>query len=292
MNILLFGGSGQLGWELQRALAPLGQVIAPDRVACDLSQADAIRRCIDTVAPRVVINAAAYTAVDRAEHEPEAARCINAFAPGVMAEACAPRGALLVHYSTDYVYDGSGERPWREDDRPAPLNVYGQTKLEGDLAIQQASCAHLILRTSWVFSTRGKNFPRTIIDLAARRPTLDVVVDQVGSPTGADLIADITAHAVRAALRTPRLGGLYHLTAAGYADWCTVARQLLDLALQRGLPLRADARAVRAITSADYKTAARRPLNSRLDTTRLRDAFGIHLPPWQQGIARLIETLA
>lgn len=291
MNILLFGGSGQVGWELQRALLPLGAVIAPRRADCDLADAVAIRRCIDAAAPRVVVNAAAYTAVDRAEQESDAARCLNTVAPDVMAAACAARGALLVHYSTDYVYDGSGERPWREDDPPAPLNVYGETKLAGDVAIQRSGCAHLILRTSWVYNARCKNFPRTILDLASRRQTLDVVADQVGSPTGADLIADVTAHAVRAVLHTPRLGGLYHLAAGRYADWCTVARHVLDLAHQRDLPLQADARAVRAIASADYKTAARRPLNSRLDTTRLREAFGIHLPPWQQGIARLIETL-
>ena len=291
MTILLFGGSGQVGWELQRALAPLGPVIAPRRADCDLADADAIRRCIDTVAPRVVVNAAAYTAVDRAEQEPDAARRINTAAPEVMAAACAHRGALLVHYSTDYVYDGSGERPWREGDRPAPLNVYGETKLAGDAAIQRSGCAHLILRTSWVYSARGKNFPRTILDLASRRQTLDVVADQLGSPTGAELIADVTAHAVRAVLNAPYLGGLYHLAAGGYADWRTVACHVLTLARQRGLPLQADAGAVRAIASSDYKTAARRPLNSRLDTTRLQNTFGIHLPPWQQGIARFIETL-
>lgn len=291
MNILLFGGSGQVGWELQRALIPLGTVIAPNRAACDLADPDAIQRCIATVAPRVVVNAAAYTAVDRAEQEPDAARCLNTIAPGVIAAACADRGALLVHYSTDYVYDGSGERPWHEDHPPAPLNVYGETKLAGDLAIQRSGCAYLIFRTSWVYSARGKNFPRTILGVAACRRTLDVVADQVGSPTGADLIADVTAHAVRAVLHAPQLAGLYHLAAAGNADWCAVARHVLDLAQQRGLPLQADADAVRAIASSDYKTAAPRPLNSRLDTTRLRNAFGIHLPPWQHGIARLIETL-
>lgn len=292
MNFLLFGGSGQVGWELQRALLPIGTVIAPRRADCDLADPDAIQRCIATVAPRVVVNAAAYTAVDRAEQEPDAARCLNTVAPGAMAAACAERGALLVHYSTDYVYDGSGERLWREDDPPAPLNVYGETKLAGDLAIQGSGCAYLIFRTSWVYGVRGKNFPRTILERAASRPSLDVVADQVGAPTGADLIADVTAHVLRAMLLAPQLSGVYHLAAAGHADWCTVAREVLQLAQRRGFDLLATADQVRAIKTADLNTAARRPLNSRLDTTRLRETFGIHLPPWQQGIARLIETLA
>ena len=292
MNILLFGGAGQVGWELRRALAPLGRIIAPGRQACDLTDPDSIRRTIADASARVVVNAAAYTGVDQAQSQSELARHVNALAPGVMAQACARSGAVLVHYSTDYVYDGSGERPWREDDPPCPLNVYGHTKLEGDVAVQQAGAAFLILRTGWVYAARGRNFPRTILELASRQPTLKVVNDQVGSPTGADLIADVTAHALRAVLGDPALGGLYHVAADGFADWHTVARYVLDCGQRRGLSLQAQPDHVQAIATADYRTAARRPLNSRLDTARLRETFGLCLPPWQAGIERLIETLA
>lgn len=292
MNILLFGGAGQVGWELQRALAPLGRVIAPSRQACDLTDPDSIRRTIADTSARVVVNAAAYTGVDQAESHAELAHRVNALAPGVMAQACARSGAVLVHYSTDYVYDGSGERPWREDDPPRPLNVYGQTKLGGDIAVQQAGIAFLILRTGWVYAARGRNFPRTILDLACRQRTLNVVNDQVGSPTGADLIADVTAHALRAVLHDPALGGLYHLAADGFADWHTVTRCVLDHGRRCGFPVQAQPDDVQAIATADYRTPARRPLNSRLDTALLRETFGLCLPPWQAGIARLIETLA
>lgn len=291
MNILLFGGSGQVGWELQRSLAPLGRVSAPTHAACDLTDPDAIRRCIETAAPQVVVNAAAYTAVDRAEAEAELAERLNALAPAVMAETAARLGAVLVHYSTDYVYRGDGERPWREDDAPAPLSVYGQTKLAGDRAIQRAGGVHLILRTSWVYGVHGRNFPRTILELARQRQGLTVVADQIGAPTGADLIADVTAHALRAVRDDPSRGGLYHLAAAGEASWYGVARQVLELAARRGAALQTTADQVRPIASTDYPTAARRPANSRLDTARLRETFGLYLPPWHEGLARFIETL-
>jgi len=288
MKILLLGGTGQVGWELQRALAPLGDVLAPDRSACDVADADAVRRAIREMAPQAVINAAAYTSVDRAEAQPALAHAINALAPAAMAEACARLDAWLVHYSTDYVFDGSGARPWHENDATGPQNVYGRTKLEGEQAVQRAGCRHLILRTSWVYAARGHNFPLSILRLAAQRPSLRVVADQFGAPTGAELIADVTAHALRATLAAPQLGGLYHLAASGETTWCDYARLVLDCARRHGRLLQAGPEQVEPIPTSAYPTPARRPLNSRLDTTRLRQAFGIVLPDWRVGVGRVV----
>lgn len=288
MRILLFGAAGQVGWELQRALAPLGPVTALARAECDVADAAAVRGAVQAAAPDVVVNAAAYTAVDRAESEPQRAYAINAQAPGAMAEEVARRGGWMVHFSTDYVFDGSGHRPWVEDDPPGPLSVYGASKLAGEQAVQAAGGRHLIFRTSWVYAARGNNFARTMLRLAADRQQLCVVADQWGAPTGAELLADVTAHALRAALAAPDLGGLYHLAAAGETNWCEYARWVLGHAGRAGQVLKAGPQQVIGIPTADYPTPAARPLNSRLDTARLRAAFGLHLPPWQQGVERML----
>ena len=304
MKILLLGPNGQVGWELQRSLAPLGELIALDRhsvdLCGDLGNLAGLAATVQRVRPDVIVNAAAHTAVDKAESEPELARTLNALAPGVLAREAASLGALLVHYSTDYVFDGSGQRPWAESDTPAPLNVYGQTKLEGEQVIQAAGPRHLILRTSWVYAARGGNFAKTMLRLARERDSLNVIDDQWGAPTGAELIADASAHAIRQVLQRPADAGLYHLTASGETSWCGYANLVLtsaesaraaikDEAL-RPPPLKA--RIASPIPTSAYPTPARRPLNSRLDTRKLQTTFGLTLPPWQAGVARMLaETL-
>jgi dTDP-4-dehydrorhamnose reductase len=297
MKILLLGKNGQVGWELQRALAPLGELVALDRAGAeglvgDLAQPQALARTVATLRPQVIVNAAAYTAVDKAESDVTLARCINAEAPGALAQAAAACGALLVHYSTDYVFDGSGAQPWREDDATGPLSVYGQTKLEGEQVIVASGCQHLIFRTSWVYGARGGNFAKTMLRLARERDELKVIDDQIGAPTGADLLSDVTAHAVRQALASKAggasLSGLYHLAAAGETSWCAYARFVLTQAQAMGVALKVGAAQVQAIPTSAYPTPARRPHNSRLDTTRLRKTFGLTLPHWQTGVARML----
>lgn len=296
MRMLLFGASGQLGWELQRALAPLGPVTALDRAACDVGDAEALRQALRAQAADVIVNASALTAVDRAETERELAFRINAQAPQLMAEEAARCGAWLVHYSTDYVFDGGGERPWTEDDTPAPINAYGESKLAGEQVIQRlmqpAGGRYLILRTSWVYAARGGNFARTMLRLAAERERLNVVADQFGAPTGAELLADVSAHLLRAVRATPaRAGGLYHVAAAGETSWFEYARWLLARAADMGWRLRAGADAVTPIATRDYPTPAPRPLNSRLDCRRVQADFDLYLPPWQQGVERMLAEL-
>lgn len=299
MKILLFGKNGQIGWELQRSLAPLGDVVALDRagadgLAGDLSDLEGLERTVRTVLPHVIVNAAAYTAVDRAESDEAAARRINAEAPGVLARTAAQQGALLMHYSTDYVFDGSGERPWRVGDATAPLSVYGQTKLEGEQAIQASACRHLIFRTSWVHAARGGNFARTMLRLATEREELKVIHDQVGAPTGADLLADVTAHAVHKVMTgavSDEALGIHHLVAAGATSWFDYACFVLAHAQARGRVLKVGPPQVQAIASCDFHTPARRPLNSRLDCTRLQETFKLTLPPWQAGVARLLDEI-
>ncbi|PKO49979.1 MAG: dTDP-4-dehydrorhamnose reductase [Betaproteobacteria bacterium HGW-Betaproteobacteria-21] len=292
MKILLLGKNGQVGWELQRALAPLGEVVALDRQGAlglcgDLADLDALRATVDAVAPNVIVNAAAYTAVDKAESDTELAARINAGAPALLAESAARLGALLVHYSTDYVFDGSGTRPWQEDDTTGPLSVYGKTKLDGESAIRASACAHLIFRTSWVYAARGGNFAKTMLRLAAERERLTVIADQMGAPTGADLIADITAHAVRTLQIRPELAGTYHLTAAGETSWHGYAAFVIDESRRRGATLKVGE--IAPIPTSDYPTPATRPLNSRLDTTKLRSSFGLCLPAWQSGVRRMLD---
>ncbi len=295
MKILLLGPSGQVGWELQRSLSALGDLVALDRHSSpwcgDLAQADALAEAVRAIGPQVIVNAAAHTAVDRAEAEPELARRINATAPGVLAREAQRLGAWLVHYSTDYVFDGGGERPWTEADATAPLNVYGQTKREGECAIADSGCRHLIFRTSWVYASRGQNFARTMLRLAGERELLTVIDDQVGAPTGADLLADVTALALRQALQQPQLAGLYHLSAAGETSWHGYASHVIERARQMRPERPWKVREIRPVPSSAFQTAARRPHNSRLDTGRLRQAFGLHLPHWQQGVDRMLEEI-
>lgn len=296
MKILLFGRNGQVGWELQRSLAPLGELVALDRAGADglcgdLADAAGVARTVAQLRPDVVVNAAAYTAVDRAETEPGLAHAINAQAPGALAEAARGVGAALVHFSTDYVFDGSGTRPWREDDPTGPLGVYGRTKLEGERNIAACLPAHLILRTSWVHAARGGNFARTMLRLAREREELQVVEDQVGAPTGADLLADVTAHALRPLLQGVAPPGVYHVAAAGETSWHGYARYVLGQARSAGAVLKAGPEQVSPIRSSAFPTPARRPHNSRLDTARFRAAFGLALPHWEQGVARMLQEI-
>jgi dTDP-4-dehydrorhamnose reductase len=297
MKILLLGKDGQVGWELQRSLAPVGELVALDRSGAgglcgDLADADALAATIRAVAPDVIVNAAAYTAVDRAEGEAAIAAAVNSHGPALLAREAAARGAWLLHFSSDYVFDGSGDRPWREDDPTAPLSVYGRTKRDGEDAIRASGCAHLIVRTSWVYASRGSNFARTMLRLAHERERLAVVADQVGAPTGAELLADLAAHMLRAVRGHPELGGTYHAAASGCTSWHGYARHVIAVARSLGQPVRVADDAIVAIASSDYPTPARRPLNSRLDTRKLRDTFGLHLPPWQDGVERLVREVS
>lgn len=295
MKILLFGKNGQVGWELQRSLAPLGELIALDadsREMCgDFTDLEGLIRTIRAVAPDVIVNAAAHTAVDKAEGEPELARTINALAPAALAQEAKRCNAWLIHYSTDYVFDGSGEQPWLETDATAPLSVYGATKLEGEQLIRQAACRYLIFRTSWVYGARGGNFAKTMLRLARERDCLTVINDQIGAPTGADLLADVTAHAIRAAWQRPELSGLYHLVAAGETSWHGYASFVLEYARRAGLALKVAPDAVQPVPTSAFPTPAKRPLNSRLDTAKLQSAFGLTLPMWQNGVARMLTEI-
>lgn len=295
MKILLFGKNGQVGWELQRSLAPLGELVAlasrDDVLHGDFNEPDRLADTVRQVRPDVIVNAAAYTAVDQAESDRDAALRVNAEAPGVLAQAAQACGALMVHYSTDYVFDGSGTRPWREGDPTRPLNVYGATKREGEQRVAQACDRHLIFRTSWVYAARGGNFARTMLRLAQERERLTVVDDQFGAPTGADLLADVTAHAVRATVQRPALAGTYHAVASGETTWCGYARHVLAFAQAQGLALRATPAHVDPVGSDAFVTPARRPGNSRLDTTAVRSAFGVALPDWRAGVDRMLREV-
>ncbi|MFZ5547901.1 MAG: dTDP-4-dehydrorhamnose reductase [Pseudomonadota bacterium] len=295
MKILLLGKDGQVGWELQRALAPLGELVALDHDSTELhgdfSRPEALAATVRAVRPQVIVNAAAHTAVDKAESEPDFAHALNATAPGVLAREAAAIGATLVHYSTDYVFDGSGSAARTEAAPTGPLSVYGRTKLEGEQAVQAAGGRHLILRTSWVYAARGGNFAKTMLRLAAEREQLKVIDDQVGAPTGAELLADATAHALRAMGANPSLGGLYHLAAEGETSWHGYARFVIEWARERGHAIRVAPGQVLPIPTRDYPTPATRPLNSRLDTAKFRHAFGLHLPPWQAGVQRMLREV-
>ncbi|MFT3956808.1 MAG: dTDP-4-dehydrorhamnose reductase [Piscinibacter sp.] len=295
MRIVLFGSRGQLGWELQRALAPLGELTALSTDSrdwpADFRQPESLATTLRALRPDVVVNAAAYTAVDRAESEAELAHTINATATGVLAREAAALGATLLHYSTDYVFDGSGDTARGEDAPTAPINTYGRSKLAGEQAVRASGCRHLILRTSWVYAARGGNFARTMLKLAAERDSLRVIDDQIGVPTGADLLADLSAHALRDLQRDPALSGTYHVVPAGQTSWFAYACRVIEAAAARGRPLKVAPHDIQAITTREYPTPAARPLNSRLDTSRFRRAFGLHLPPWQQGVDRLLAEV-
>lgn len=291
MKILLLGKNGQVGWELQRSLAPLGEVLALDRRdgGGDLSQPEAVAQRIADEKPDWVVNAAAYTAVDKAESDVAMARLINAQAVAAVAQACGQTGATLLHYSTDYVFDGQGEHFHGEDEVTGPLSVYGQTKLEGEQAIMASGCAHLIFRTSWVYAARGGNFAKTMLRLAQEKSQLTVVADQWGAPTGAELIADVSAQVISRFQRAH--SGVYHLVADGQTTWLDYAHHVIEAARARGLPVTVAADQLHPVLTANYPTAARRPLNSRLDTRKLRCTFGLHLPDWQTGVDRMLQEI-
>lgn len=296
MKILLFGKNGQVGWELQRSLAPLGEVIAlgsagEDGLCGDFANPQGLARTVLQVRPDAIVNAAAYTAVDKAESEPEQARMVNAVSPGALAEAAREIGSAFVHYSTDYVFDGSGDVPWKEHDATGPLSVYGRTKLEGEQRIVQTGASHLILRTSWVYAARGGNFAKIMLRLAKERPELTVIDDQFGAPTGAELLADTTAHALRALKADPAKSGIYHVAAAGETTWHGYASFVVEQAVRAGVALAAAPERIKRVPTSAFPTPARRPNNSRLDTSRFCAAFGLSLPPWQQGVARMLTEI-
>ncbi|MDQ0016922.1 dTDP-4-dehydrorhamnose reductase [Variovorax boronicumulans] len=293
MKLLLLGKGGQVGWELQRSLAPLGELVALDFDStdfnADFSRPEQLAETVLKVRPDVIVNAAAHTAVDKAESEPEFARKLNATSPGVVAEAAQQIGALMVHYSTDYVFDGSGSKPWKEDDATGPLSVYGSTKLEGEQLVARRCAKHLIFRTSWVYAARGGNFAKTMLRIAKERDKLTVIDDQFGAPTGAELLADITAHAIRATLQDPSKAGLYHAVAGGVTTWHGYARFVIEQAKAAGVELKAGPDAVEPVPTTAFPTPAKRPHNSRLDTSKLQSTFGLVLPEWQSGVARMLR---
>lgn len=295
MKILLLGKNGQVGWELQRSLAPLGELVAlgsqSQHYCGDMTNLEGIAKTVRDVAPDIIVNAAAHTAVDKAESEPDIAHAINTLAPSVLAQEAKRSGAWLIHFSTDYVFDGSGDRPWLEDDATSPLGVYGKTKLQGEGAIIAAGCKHLIFRTSWVYAARGNNFAKTMLKLAQTRDALNVINDQFGAPTGADLLADVTAHAIRVALQRPEVSGLYHLVASGETTWHEYANVVIDFARQAGVDVKVVAEAVQAVPTTAFPAPAMRPLNSRLDTRKLKSTFGLTLPHWQIGVKRMLTEV-
>lgn len=296
MKLLLLGKGGQVGWELQRSLAPLGEVVALGRdstdYAANFAHPEALADTVLKVRPDVIVNAAAHTAVDKAESEPDLARTLNATAPGVVASAAQEIGALVVHYSTDYVFDGGGSTPWTEDDATGPLSVYGRTKLEGEQMVAQQCARHLIFRTSWVYAARGGNFAKTMLRLAKERDRLTVIDDQFGAPTGAELLADVTAHAICATLADPRKAGLYHLVAGGETTWHGYACFVIEQARAAGIDIKVPPEGIDPVSTSAFPTPAKRPHNSRLSTAKLQSTFGLVLPPWQLGVARMLhETL-
>lgn len=293
MNILLFGKTGQVGWELQRALAPLGKLVALDvhsKDFCgDFSNPEGIAETVRAIKPDVIVNAAAHTAVDKAESEPAFAQLLNATSVEAIAKEAEKIGAWVVHYSTDYVFPGNGEIPWRESDATSPLNVYGQTKLDGEKALQQHCQKHLIFRTSWVYAGKGNNFAKTMLRLAKERKELSVINDQFGAPTGAELLADCTAHALRVAMVKPDVAGLYHLVASATTTWYDYAVLVFDEARKAGIELAIEK--LNAVPTTAYPTPARRPHNSRLNTEKFQTHFGLELPSWDIGVKRMLAEL-
>ncbi len=288
-KILLLGKDGQVGWELQRALAPLGELTALNRTECDLANPAQIQAALEQYEPEVIVNAAAYTAVDEAETDQAMAQRINVDAVAELALYAREMGSLLVHYSTDYVFDGSKPEAYVEDDITNPLSVYGSTKLAGEKKIRDALCRHLIFRTSWVYAARGGNFAKTMLRLAQERDALNVIDDQIGAPTSAELIADVTAHALRDVLSGRAPGGTYHLAAAGETSWYGYAKFVIDRARQQGVALKLEDDALKPIPASDYPLPAKRPQNSRLNTQLLERSFALKLPQWQQGVARVLD---
>ncbi len=297
LKILLLGKNGQVGWELQRSLAPLGEVLALDRHSThycgDLSKPEQLAQTVLTYKPDFIVNAAAHTAVDKAESEPELAKVLNTDAPAALAKAAAQVGAWLVHYSTDYVFDGSGTHARQEGEGTGPLSVYGQTKLDGEKAIVASGCKYLIFRTSWVYAARGGNFAKTMLRLAQERDKLTVINDQHGAPTGADLIADVTAHAMRRVLNTQNISfsGVYHLVASGETTWHGYASHVIERAKAIKPELDWKVSDIAPVPTSAFPTPAIRPLNSRLCTQKLQQNFGLVLPPWQHGVDRMLTEI-
>lgn len=293
MNILLFGKTGQVGWELQRSLAPLGNLIAVDvhssEYCGDFSNPEGVAETVRRIKPDVIVNAAAHTAVDKAESEAEFAQLLNATSVEAIAKEAAKIGAWVVHYSTDYVFPGNGEEPWRETDATAPLNVYGETKLAGEKALQANCARHLIFRTSWVYVGKGNNFAKTMLRFAKERTEMSVINDQFGAPTGAELLADCTAHAIRVALKQPDVAGLYHLVASGVTTWHDYAALVFDEARKAGIELAITT--LNAVPTRAYPTPARRPNNSRLNTDKFQQNFDLVLPAWETGVKRMLAEL-
>lgn len=293
MNILLFGKTGQVGWELQRSLAPLGNIIAVDvhstEYCGDFSNPEGVAETVRRVKPDVIVNAAAHTAVDKAESEREFAQLLNATSVEAIAKEAEKINAWLVHYSTDYVFPGNGERPWLETDATSPLNTYGETKLAGEIAVQQYCSKHLIFRTSWVYAGKGNNFAKTMLRLAKDREELSIINDQFGAPTGAELLADCTAHAITTALRKPEVAGLYHLVASGTTTWFDYANLVFAEAKNAGLELAINK--TNPVPTSAYPTPALRPQNSRLDTKKFQQSFGLTLPSWEIGVKRMLAEL-
>jgi dTDP-4-dehydrorhamnose reductase len=293
-RFFITGANGQLGFELQRALAPLGEVVACGRDACNLSSPDSIRAAVRAAKPDVIFSAGAYTAVDKAESEPDLASAVNGDAPGILGEEAAKLGALVIHYSTDYVFDGTKTSAYREEDATNPLGIYGKTKLEGENALAASGADHLISRTSWVFGAHDKNFIKTILRLAASRDELRIVADQVGAPTGAALLADASTHIATRYLRDGMENfpfGLYHLAAGGETSWHGFAQHIVAKAAAANSPLQANIDRILPIPAAEYPTPAARPANSRLDTSKFRTAFGLHLPDWKHGVDQVLDVL-
>ena len=297
LKILLLGKNGQVGWELQRSLAPLGDVLALDRHSTtycgDLSKPEQLAQTVLAYKPDFIVNAAAHTAVDKAESGHELAKVLNAGAPAALAKAAAQVGAWLVHYSTDYVFDGSGTHARQEGEGTGPLSVYGQTKLDGEKAIMDSGCKYLIFRTSWVYAARGGNFAKTMLRLAQERDKLTVINDQHGAPTGADLIADVTAHAIRHVLSTQNasFSGVYHLVASGETTWHGYASHVIERAKSIKPELDWKVANIASVPTSAFPTQAKRPLNSRLCTNKLQQAFGLVMPPWQQGVDRMLAEI-
>jgi dTDP-4-dehydrorhamnose reductase len=294
MKTLLLGRDGQVGWELQRSLAPLGELVAVGSKTLNIADAEALQSVIREAAPTVIVNAAAYTAVDKAEGDAETARRVNRDAVAALASEASRIGAWLVHYSTDYVFDGTKSTPYTEEDAPRPLSVYGSTKLEGEEAIRRTHERHVIFRTSWVYGVRGSNFPNTMLRLARERAELRVVADQHGAPTSAELIADVTALVLYRMLRSEAAqgaAGTYHLVARGETNWCDYARYIIRLAIEKGAALKCTPERVQPIATEDYPVAAARPRNSRLDTAKLRRTFNITPPDWRYHVTRMVEEL-
>ncbi|QIL70237.1 dTDP-4-dehydrorhamnose reductase [Diaphorobacter sp. HDW4B] len=294
-KILLLGKGGQVGWELQRSLSVLGQVTALDFDSTehcgDFSNPEGVAATVRALAPDVIVNAAAHTAVDKAESEPDFARKLNATTPGLIAQEAAKLKALLVHYSTDYVFDGSGDKPWAETDATGPLSVYGSTKLEGEELIRASGAKHIILRTSWVYAARGGNFAKTMLRLAQERDRLTVINDQFGAPTGADLLADVTAHAIRHLANKPEDGGLYHCVAGGVTTWFDYAKFVIEQAQKIKPELQIKATDIAPVPTSAFPTPAKRPNNSRLNTAKLQSTFGLTLPHWQHGVQRMLTEI-